>query len=888
MIRVDMTSTWWENWGGWIIGALVGIVSLVLIIATCGLAAVAAAAVTGITASVSIGVGTILTATAAGTIAGVWYSKEALPEDLYLPEYSISAEEIFKGDILLFNVDFFSPEKEIYLKTAGNYKDGDDIKTDESKVRDIPLSQYKNKSEELNKIIKDEGVKEYFYKDGENEIVTSRQNTAYEIQGVVSKWYNSIRNIAVVLMMSVLLYIGIRMMLSTVASDKAKYKQMLMDWLVGMCLLFFMHYIMAFSVMFTKEFTKVIDSAYDDPKAQHVILENDEDDEIKNKLTEMGMEDLIVESGNSTYIDWPTNLMGKMRLQLQLTAGTTQFIGYGICFMILVMYTIFFAFTYLKRVIYLAFLTIIAPLVALTYPIDKLNDGQAQGFNKWLKEYIFNLLIQPLHLLLYTMLVSSAFEFAGINVWYMLVAIGFLIPAEKLLRSFFGFEKATTPGSFAGAAVGAGLVSRGIGGLLHKMPMPGGPGKPGLGKGGNGDKDGLEGKAPKTRFKADEFNAANAIMGGTALMGNASTPNKEKEDEGILERYRAEGFGKNANGEYFNPYTSEYDANYSPLKDSSYRGLDTSEEENNYSPLKDGSYRELEIPKDENNEKLNIPENNKNELDNNLNNDNKIRNANKEMPKPKRKIKRVARAAAVGTKKLVGKGVRNGAVFAANKIRTAPNAVGKVAVGATLGAIAGTAGVAAGIASGDISNAVQYGMAGAGAGAVTGAKLAESAENRFQGSGQHEIMNAMKESYYGEEEYQEKQKDKQIKQMMRNQEMKQQLRDKVGEKTAKEMYKNGDVENLLRLGISDTTDMAAIHKLQEEKVVDSFDQAVGVHKYAQRMGDTTKMKKKDRDEWNNTLSDEFQKVGYDKDSSKKGSDKTIGMVDKYYKMRKDM
>lgn len=865
MIRIDMTSTWWENWGGWIIGALVGLGSLILIIATCGLAAAALAAV-GITASVSIGVGAVLTATVAGTIAGVWYSKEALPEDLYLPEYAISAEEIFKGDILLFNVDFFSPEKEIYLKTAGNYKDGDDIKTDEKKVRNIKLSDYKDKQEDLNKIMKDEGVKKYFYydDDGKTEIVTSRQNTAYEIQGVVSKWYNSIRSIAVVLMMSVLLYIGIRMMLSTVASDKAKYKQMLIDWLVGMCLLFFMHYIMAFAVTLTKEFTKVIDSAYDDPKAQHVILENDDDDEIKDKLTEMGMKDLIVEEGDSEYIDWPTNLMGKMRLQLQLTAGTTQFIGYGICFMILVMYTIFFAFTYLKRVIYLAFLTIIAPLVALTYPIDKLNDGQAQGFNKWLKEYIFNLLIQPLHLLLYTMLVSSAFEFAGINVWYMLVAIGFLIPAEKLLRSFFGFEKAVTPGSFAGAAVGAGLISRGIGGLLHKMPMPGGPGKPGLGKGGNGDKDGIEGMAPKTRFKADEFNAANAIMGGAALMGDSSEPNKEKENDEILKRYRAEGFGKNANGEYFNPYTSEYDANYSPLKDSSYRGLET--------------------PKEESKEKLTIPENSINEL----NNDNKIRNADKEAPKPKKKIKRVAKAAAIGGKKLFGKGIRKGIGFTAKKIRTAPNVMGKVAVGATMGAIAGTAGVAAGIASGDISNAVKYGMAGAGTGMATGTKLAESAENRFQGSGQHEIMDAMKESYYGEEEYKEKQKDKQIKQMMKNQEMKQQLSNNVGEKTAKEMYKNGDVEKLLRLGISDTTDMAAIHKLQEENIVDNFDQAVGVHKYAQRMGDTTKMKKKDRDEWNNTLSAEFQKVGYNKDSSKKGSDKTMGMVDKYYKIRKDM
>ena len=353
-------------------------------------------------------------------------------------------------------------------------------------------------------------------------------------------------------------------------------------------------------------------------------------------------------------------------------------------------------------------------------------------------------------------------------------------------------------------------------------------------------------------------------MGGAALMGDSSEPNKEKENDEILKRYRAEGFGKNANGEYFNPYTSEYDANYSPLKDSSYGGLET--------------------PKEESKEKLTIPENSINEL----NNDNKIRNADKEAPKPKKKIKRVAKAAAIGGKKLFGKGIRKGIGFTAKKIRTAPNVMGKVAVGATMGAIAGTAGVAAGIASGDISNAVKYGMAGAGTGMATGTKLAESAENRFQGSGQHEIMDAMKESYYGEEEYKEKQKDKQIKQMMKNQEMKQQLSNNVGEKTAKEMYKNGDVEKMLRLGISDTTDMAAIHKLQEENIVDNFDQAVGVHKYAQRMGDTTKMKKKDRDEWNNTLSAEFQRVGYNKDSSKKGSDKTMGMVDKYYKIRKDM
>ena len=103
----------------------------------------------------------------------------------------------------------------------------------------------------------------------------------------------------------------------------------------------------------------------------------------------------------------------------------------------------------------------VAPLVAMTYPIDKITDGKAQAFNTWLREYIFNLMIQPLHLLLYTLLISSAFKLASQNALYAIVAIGFMIPAEKLLRRFFGFEKAKTPGLLGGAA-GAALTMTGL------------------------------------------------------------------------------------------------------------------------------------------------------------------------------------------------------------------------------------------------------------------------------------------------------------------------------------------------------------------------------------------------------------------------------------------
>lgn len=54
------------------------------------------------------------------------------------------------------------------------------------------------------------------------------------------------------------MYVGIRITLSSISSDKAKYKQMLMDWAVALCLVFLMHYIMAFSVTINEKIIKAI------------------------------------------------------------------------------------------------------------------------------------------------------------------------------------------------------------------------------------------------------------------------------------------------------------------------------------------------------------------------------------------------------------------------------------------------------------------------------------------------------------------------------------------------------------------------------------------------------------------------------------------------------
>ena len=151
-------------------------------------------------------------------IASATFRNSDVPSKINLPIYTYTPEEIFKGNIKLFNIDFFT--------TASKPEKGKIVeRDDEGKVtgeRDF-----------------------YYYKDENGEDIdtngdgnpdvkgfrTSKDDSADLLRDTVSRWYVAIRNICIVAMLSVLIYIGIRMMLTSIASDKAKYKQMLKDCL---------------------------------------------------------------------------------------------------------------------------------------------------------------------------------------------------------------------------------------------------------------------------------------------------------------------------------------------------------------------------------------------------------------------------------------------------------------------------------------------------------------------------------------------------------------------------------------------------------------------------------------------------------------------------------
>ena len=793
LIHIDFSESVWEKVATVAIFILVAVATIVAIIATGGAIAALIPAIAGV---VSVGLGTTLVVgVGTGLYAASVFNSKAFPDDeLILPLYSISPEEIFSNDLVIFDVDFFNPEQ----KKALTDENGEVLKDDNG--NDIEL-----------------------------------ESTSRKLRSTVSNWYNVLRDISLVALLSILVYIGIRILISSTANDKAKYKQMLTDWVVAICLLFTMQYIMSFSNLIVEKVTDVIkDINYSNKTIQILPDKNGKvskrlkkdygytDDQIEFVEDESG--ERIKNDDGEDLIYWHTNLMGIARLNAQMgRAESSNYAGYTIMFMVLVFFTLFFIFTYLKRVIYMAFLTLIAPLVAMTYPLDKMGDTKAQAFNMWFKEYIFNLLIQPMHLILYTILVTSAFELASKNMIYSLVALGFMIPAEKLLRKFFGFEKAHTPGLLAGPAGAAATM-----GMMNKLLSKGGSkgGKSSIGNSGKGY--GNDGEKAGIKFK-DDLPEAN----GKKLEDKDSVQEMGDVDNKVL-----------------NPGAN-------PSTDSP-GSLSTDQTESQNTPRYiEDSIRDFGANAI-NNTQLGMGAKSL------LYNTKKVGNTiggyagkagttlknTKPISWASRKIKNRPRSrfvmAGSNAARYYARGMKNKLT---NKIKNGHpvKAAIRVAGGMATGAAAASLGLAAGIVSGDPTKAVQYTTAAALGGYKLGGTTVDTAASALSVEGTKETF---ENSYYGVEGNKERQIQKNIKEAQRNFEMQNALENNFGKEKAKELKKTV-LPDCVRYGIEEPKDIVTVAKLCDEGV-DKMD-AIRAADGAKKHGDTYKLDAEKSDNLDKTL-----------------------------------
>lgn len=272
----------------------------------------------------------------------------------------------------------------------------------------------------------------YFEKDSSGAVLLDadgqpvrKANAITVIKDSVSKWYYIMRLIAIMVMLCVLIAVGVKMAVSTIASDKALYKRMLVDWIVGMILLFTIHYFMIGIINLNELMVDFIEKSSRTTSAELGKEFGGEDKD--NAEMEVG----IYQAVRSRAYD-PKLING--------TTGTVLYVT-------LVFYTIKFVIIYLKRYLTLIILTLMAPGVGFSYAIQKVMFGKSKAFGTWLHEYFVNVFIQTVHALVYTVFVTTALEISLNSVSGMILAfifINFMLKADDMFRKIFKLAGTST------------------------------------------------------------------------------------------------------------------------------------------------------------------------------------------------------------------------------------------------------------------------------------------------------------------------------------------------------------------------------------------------------------------------------------------------------------
>ena len=390
-----------------------------------------------------------------------------------------------------------------------------------------------------------------------------------------------------------------------------------------------------------------------------------------------------------------------------------------------------------------------------------------------------NVILQPVHLLLYMSLIGAASDLVAKNPLYALVAIGFLIPAEKFIKNMFGLNKASSTSDF-GTFAGTALAYEGLKKLGSSISGASSKGAKAVKGGTSSSNEAEEAKFNKIRraelgsYAANDGNNEGTEEdnkdNNTPRMNdnNSKELSEEQRKQEELNNVRQE---KEKLGQELDQYQANGGDIYSAdpemqAKQLRYNELDA--QERAMQGQQEEQERQAARERFAASQRYQLSEVNPPER----------REGNK---------KRMAIRAA----KTIGKGALKGAVKGA-KVATK----GAFAVGG------GAIGLAAGIGTGDLRNAIGYTVAGATAGGKIGSGVTGMVENVAK-SGTQAISSGYDKlaDVYNEESYGSKAAKDMRAERLNNRERKRFLRDEEQQKKYTEMKRDigydGDLKDLM-------------------------------------------------------------------------------------------
>ncbi len=232
------------------------------------------------------------------------------------------------------------------------------------------------------------------------------------IRDSVATWYYIIRNVTIAVMLVILIYVGIRMAISTIASEKAQYQRMLVSWLVGFSIFFVIHYFLLLVLNINSTILGWIIGAQDN----------------------LGYEDSIYETVRTKAYE------------IKFSSGMVGTILY----IVLIILMLKFLYIYLKRFLAVCILIVMAPMMGASYAISKVRTGKAKAFTRWMKDYTLLVLIQSVHALIYTCFVTVVLQLTNesiAGIVLALIVMNFMLKASDIFTGIFSMVGDKTGGS---------------------------------------------------------------------------------------------------------------------------------------------------------------------------------------------------------------------------------------------------------------------------------------------------------------------------------------------------------------------------------------------------------------------------------------------------------
>lgn len=370
------------------------------------------------------------------------------------------------------------------------------------------------------------------------------------LKDIVNSFYSFFRNITLTVYMVILVYIGLKMLLTSTAQKKSGYKALFTAWVMGIAMLFFFPYVMKYSIQLNNALCTWIGSAQAEnttEDAPGVLTPNAvPNSSFIASASTYGKDEFVMmmlgmdSTSDAAVADFrqkavKTNAFGSnVMMRIRFLAAHNLDFPLAVVYFILIGELIALLVIYYKRVFMLAFLISIFPLVVAIYPLNKIGEIKINSFGVWFKEFLVNVFVQSFHAVTYTVIVT-----VGVNSYikndnwlFMIMCILFLFEGEKIIRAIFNAKSSiNTIGDMAAAGVMAMRLTQSATKFI-----------PTLGKDKAASSDAAaDAKAKKDRKKpsvtrapgTDTVGAATNLAEGTGGTSGGSTPGGGTPSEGV-------------------------------------------------------------------------------------------------------------------------------------------------------------------------------------------------------------------------------------------------------------------------------------------------------------------------------------------------------------------